>query len=50
MVQLGVYTIYRLVYLRISDSGREKGVRVTSVLVLSDLICQKKQVVQQNTE
>lgn len=42
MIQLRVFTVYRLVYLRISDSGREKGIRVTSVLDLSDLICNKK--------
>lgn len=30
--------VYRSVYLRVTDSGRENGARVTSVVDLSDLI------------
>lgn len=33
-----ILTVCRSVYLRITDSGRENGTRITSVLGLSDLM------------
>lgn len=38
MIHVRMFTVHRLVYLHVSDRGREKGAWDTSALDLSDLI------------